>query len=357
MAQIVTMPKLGDMLEGTLARWIIAEGDSVTEGQVLAEIETDKATVEVVSAYPGVVHRHLVSEGAVIPVGSPIAVIGEPGEEIDLGELLTGFAAKEVKPQETESSPELKFELGEPFPTPKPELTPLKAPPPEVSVPLSRLRTTIWQRTTLAKQQVPHFYLTYEYNVAPLMELRQQMNAQLEDAGEKLSINDFLLKAVALTLRQFPNLNASFQEGQITHHRAINIGIAVAVKGGLLTVVNRNTDQKPLRQISSEVRAAIQRARESKVRPEDLEGSTFSVSNLGMYNVENFIAIINPPEAAVLAVGAVRQVPIAEGETVKIGTRMKATLSIDHRVSDGAEAAKFMQALQAYFEQPQQLLA
>ena len=188
-----------------------------------------------------------------------------------------------------------------------------------------------------------------------LLDLRTQANSLL-DEEQAVSVNDFLLKAVALTLRDFPNLNSSFAGENVVRHGAINMGVAVAIEGGLLTVVCGDADQKPLRQIAGEVKAMVARAREGKVHTEDIEGSTFSVSNLGMYDVENFAAIINPPEAAILAVGSAREVPVVEQGQVRVGRRMKATLSVDHRVSDGAEGARFMQALAEYLEEPLRLL-
>ena len=187
------------------------------------------------------------------------------------------------------------------------------------------------------------------------MTLRKQVNQFLADDA-KMSVNDFIVKAAALTLRQFPNLNASFAGDKVVRHGAVNIGVAVAVENGLLTVVNRNTEQLSLRQISLDLKRMVAGARQGKVKPDDIEGSTFSISNLGMYEVENFIAILNPPEAAILAVGAAREVPVVENGEIKIGWRMKATVSVDHRVSDGAEAAQFMQALAAFLEEPLRLL-
>jgi pyruvate dehydrogenase E2 component (dihydrolipoamide acetyltransferase) len=203
-------------------------------------------------------------------------------------------------------------------------------------------------------QQVPHFYVTHEYDVEALLGIRKQINETLPD-DEKLSVNDFIVKGVALALREFPNLNASLTGGEIIRHGAVNIGVAVAVPGGLLTVVSRNSDQKPMRLLSKEIREMVARARAGKVRPEDIEGSTFSISNLGMYDVDEFTAIINPPEAAILAVGSARQVPVVVNGELKVGTRMKATLSADHRVTDGAEAAQFLQGLAKYLEQPLRL--
>jgi pyruvate dehydrogenase E2 component (dihydrolipoamide acetyltransferase) len=227
--------------------------------------------------------------------------------------------------------------------------------PADQATPLNRLRAAIGRRMVEAKQQVPHFYVTHEYDMAAVMELRKQANALLPE-NEKLSVNDFIVKAVALALRQFPNLNASLQGDQVVRHGQVNVGVAVAVEGGLLTVVNRDTDRKSLRQIAIEVRSMVARAREGKVRPDDIEGSTFSISNLGMFDVEHFIAIINPPEAAILAVGSVREVPVVKDGTVVPGLRMKATISVDHRVSDGAEAAQFLQALAQSLEEPLRLM-
>jgi pyruvate dehydrogenase E2 component (dihydrolipoamide acetyltransferase) len=202
---------------------------------------------------------------------------------------------------------------------------------------------------------VPHFYVTHEYKMDALMALRKQINDYLPE-NEKLSVNDFIIKAIALTLREFPNLNSSFAGDKVIRHGAINVGVAVAVEGGLLTVVNRNTDQQPLRVLSADVKRMVAGAREGKVRPNDIEGSTFSISNMGMFDVENFLAIINPPEAGILAVGSAREVPVVENGEIKVGWRMKATISVDHRVSDGAEAARFMQKLAEFLENPVRML-
>ena len=208
---------------------------------------------------------------------------------------------------------------------------------------------------TEAKQQLPHFYVTHEYRMEALMAVRTQANAYLAEA-EGLSINDFVVKSVALCLRQFPNLNASIEGEAVVQRGEVNVGVAVAVEGGLLTIVAREADRKPLRLLAGETREAVARAREGKVRPADVEGSTFTVSNLGMFDVEDFIAIINPPETAILAVGSVREVAVAEAGVVRSGLRMKATLSADHRVTDGVEAARFLQTLARYIENPAGLL-
>ncbi|MBE3038179.1 MAG: 2-oxo acid dehydrogenase subunit E2, partial [Chloroflexi bacterium] len=223
------------------------------------------------------------------------------------------------------------------------------------TVVMSKLRQAIARRMAESKASIPHFYVTHEYKMDALMDLRAQFN-KIVPENEKLSVNDFIIKAVALTLRQFPNLNASLNGNSVLRHRQVNVGVAVSVEGGLLTIVCRDADQKPLRQIAAEVMAMAARAREGKVKPDDIEGSSFSISNLGMYEVENFIAIINPPEAAILAVGSAREVAVSENGVVKPGWRMKATISVDHRISDGAEAAKFMQALGVFLEEPLRLV-
>ncbi len=220
---------------------------------------------------------------------------------------------------------------------------------------MSRLRQTIARRLVEAKQQIPHIYVTSAYRFEKVMDLRKQLNAYLPD-DQKLTVNDFMIKAVALTLRQFPNLNASLSGDEVVRHGHINIGNAVALESGLLTVVVKDADQKPLRLISAEMRELVARARQGKVRTEDIEGSTFSISNLGMFDIEDFVAVINPPEVAILAVGAAQEVPLVEDGQVKVGMRLKATISTDHRVSDGAEAARFMQALAAYIEDPMRLV-
>jgi pyruvate dehydrogenase E2 component (dihydrolipoamide acetyltransferase) len=206
-----------------------------------------------------------------------------------------------------------------------------------------------------SKTTIPHFYISHEYKMDALMDMRKKINAYLPD-NEKVSVNDFIIKAVALSLRQFPNLNATLRGNEILQFGQVNVGVAVTVPGGLMTVVVKDTDQKPLRVISSEIKAMAGRAREGKVKPEDVDGSTFSTSNLGMYDVENFTAIINPPEAAILAISSAREIPVVEDGQIKIGWRMKATISVDHRVSDGAEAAQFMQKLAEFLENPVRML-
>jgi pyruvate dehydrogenase E2 component (dihydrolipoamide acetyltransferase) len=240
-------------------------------------------------------------------------------------------------------------------PTPSPVYSSLVISHADETIQTTKLRLAIGRRLVESKTSIPHFYVTHEYKMEALLDLRKQVNGYLPE-GEKLSVNDFIVKAVALAVRQFPNLNASLNGDKVVRYGAINVGVAVTIPGGLLTVVCRDADQKPLRQISAEVKAMAARAREGKIKPEDVDGSTFSTSNLGMYDVDEFIAIINPPEAAILAIGSAREVPVVDGGVVKPGWRMKATISVDHRISDGAEAAQFMQALAKYMEEPVRML-
>ncbi len=425
MADIVEMPKLGfDMAEGTLQKWVKAEKDPIEKGDVLAEIETDKATVEVESNFSGIVYKHLVDEGTTLPVGDPIAVIAAKGEDVNLDELVGKTEQKDEKKKTSTEKPKAvekqaektpakenekeqrgKEEPGEEFLKASPlarrmadeknldlesiegtgpggrivkrdienaleEGAPSKkaaSPKPEKqaktqiisgeeqTVEISKLRSAIGKRMLESHQTIPDFTVTYNYNAASLMQMREGMNRELVQ-DQKLSVNDFIIRAVALTLREFPNLNASLDGSKLTLHGDINIGSAVAVENGLLTVVVRNADQKPLSVISEEMKGLVSRVKDGKVRNDDIEGSTFTISNLGMFGVDEFTAIINPPEAAILAVGGALQVPVIQNGQIIIGWQMKATLSADHRVTDGAEGARFMQHLATYLEQPWRLV-
>jgi pyruvate dehydrogenase E2 component (dihydrolipoamide acetyltransferase) len=454
------MPKLGfDMAEGTLVRWVKVVGDKVNKGDVLAEIETDKATVEVESDFPGVVAKELVREGDIVPVGTAIAIIAEPGEKVDLAanagpetespqeqtaqrpsddlnpptigsdksakerdaadaiplaetvrieEVTEGDGRQKVSPLARKLASDKGIDLHQvngtgpdgrivrsdveaalqtrqqsisiaSAPTPDqadgamtaaptsaaaPTLAPIWLPriqqgtfevQHDQSIKVNRLRAAIGRRMTTSKQQTPHFYITRAYKMEKVMDLRKQINIYLPD-DQKITVNDFVIKAVALALPQFPNLNATIKGDEITRYGHVNIGVAVSIEGGLLTITVKDADQKPLRLISMEVREMAARVRAGKARTEDIEGSTFSISNLGMYDVDEFIAIINPPEAAILAIGSAKQVPVVEDGQVKAALRMNATISADHRVTDGAESARFMQALATYLEDPMRLV-
>lgn len=222
-------------------------------------------------------------------------------------------------------------------------------------VPATRMRQAISRRMTESKTTIPHFYVTTEIDMAAALKLRKQINEALPE-DSKATVNDLIVKAAALALRQFPNINASFAGDKIVQHNRVNVGTAVAVEGGLLTIVQKETDASSISKIARDHKEMIARARDGKVKPEDVEGATFTVSNLGAFEVDHFVAIINPPNAAILAVGSARQVPVVVNGELAIGTRMKATISADHRVTDGAEAAQFMQLLKSILEEPLRLL-
>ena len=406
MADIVRMPKLGfDMKEGNLVRWVKHDGEKVTKGEVIAEIETDKATVEVESGFSGILRKVLVEQGTVVKINAPIALIGSKDE--DISNLLINEFSEEVpkeniyeeqqplkkKPNDSDETKKLKISTGEPV---RKKISPLaKRLATERGIPLealdgsgpggrivrkdldselaapykrqgtrsalgnivqpSKLRQIIRRRMIEAKQTIPHFYITRVFDVTRLLDLRSQINSALPES-EKLSINDFVVKATALALLEFPNLNATLQDEFVVQFAEINIGVAVAVEGGLMTIVCGQADKKPLRKISTEIKQMVTRARSGKVHSEDIEGSTFSISNLGMYDVYEFIAIINPPETAILAIGTAMEEAIIEKGEIKSGWRMRATISVDHRISDGEEAARFMQSLAQFLEQPVRLL-
>ncbi len=424
MVNTVEMPKLGfDMAEGKLVKWVKGENEKINKGDVLAEIETDKATVEVESPFSGVVAKHLVGENSVIPVGSPIAVITAEGETFDQNAIATKntessqpAAADQALPKEEETSkveplakPEVerkepvegqkttglikasplakriarekgidlslisgsgpgerivkrdleKVQAAEPKTEPQPKVKADTALPKESGKDevneISRLRAAIGKRMLESHQSIPYFTLTHSYNAEALITLRKELNEGAADEA-KISVNDFFIRAAALALVEFPNLNASISGSRITRHGNINIGVAVAVENGLLTIVVRNANQKTLPEVSKEMKEMAARVRDGKVRNDDIEGSTFTISNLGMFDVEDFTAIINPPEAAILAIGSAMQVPVVNNGTLSVGWRVKATLSADHRITDGAETARFMQHLALFLEQPWRLL-
>lgn len=439
MAEPIIMPKLGfDMAEGTLINWTVDIGQEIKKGDVIAEIETDKATIEVETTVAGVVLSLLAEPGDVVEVGSPIGYVGAEGEEPpEDGAAPKAAAEPEAEaaedaeePAESKAAPEktqakeapapsgdgdgfikaspiarrladekgidlsqiagtgpggrivkkdvLEFEPSEaPAAPPKKKAAPEKSPIPETAsrpsmptfqdvpegpdveiVELSRMRARIGQRLVESKQFVPHFYVTTEIDVADAMKLRAQLNETIEDPAYKISVNDLIVKATARALREYPNLNSHYYGDKLARHKRINIGIAVALPdGGLVNVTSYDADKTALSTMAYNHRDMITRAREGKVKPAEIEGSTFSVSNLGPYEVDHFIAIINPPEAGILAVGSAKKVPVVlEDGTLGVGMRMKATVSVDHRVSDGAEAAEFMQTLKTLLENPMRLL-
>ncbi len=435
MAEPIIMPKLGfDMAEGTLVNWTVEIGQQINKGDVIAEIETDKATIEIETTIGGTVLSLLATPGDVVAVGAAIGYVGEPGEKppADAPSTQSKAAAPEEKAEPEAAAPQpvstpasvqitttsagdngfikaspiarrlaeerginlnqltgsgpggritkkdvLDFEPGETpaAPAPAPATPAAPAIPPEAARPtmptfsaipegpdvevieLSRIRARIGQRLVESKQFVPHFYVTTEIDMAAAMKLRALLNATIENDADKISVNDLIVKATALSLRAYPNLNSHYYGDKIVRHKRINIGIAVALDDGLVNVTAYDADKAALGTMAANNRDMITRARSGKVKPHELEGSTFTVSNLGPYDVDHFIAIINPPEAGILAVGSAKKVPVVlQDGSLGVGVRMKATISVDHRVSDGAEAAEFMQYLKNLLENPMRLL-
>jgi pyruvate dehydrogenase E2 component (dihydrolipoamide acetyltransferase) len=429
------------MEEGTLARWAKKEGDEIGMDDLIAEVETDKATMEWRAFDKGVLLKILVAEGTTLAPDTPVAIIGQKGDDITallakVGSAGAAPAKAEAKPApkaeakpvaaadkaeadeadteeaaeaDTEEADAAEAPSAKSAPTAKPAAKPArtadgrvmasplvrrlarehdvdlaalsgsgphgriikrdleaalaapkKAAPaaaragrqPPVEQPLSQMRKTIARRLTESKQTVPHFYLTIEVDADALHQARIRVNAELEAAGEKVSVNDFLLKAVALALRKVPTANASFAGDKILLHQNVDISVAVAVPDGLLTPVVRDADRKSVLEIGKEVRELAGRAKNKKLKLEEMTGGTFSVSNLGMFGIEEFSAVINPPEGAILAVGAVREVPVVKDGAIVMGRTMKMTLSCDHRVIDGAVGATYLAALKKLLESP-----
>ncbi len=411
MAEIIEMLALSPtMEEGTLVEWLKKEGDSVEEGEIIAEIETDKATMEMESFFDGTLLKLLASPGDAIAVGAPLAIIGEPGESIDdvLAELESGGGSSKPEPAEepaeeetstpeaSSSTPAAPSRSGDRiFSSPLArrmaeekgiDIASLqgsgprgriiaadveqaeksggrRAPAPAgADAPvdmgteqgLSQMRKTIAKRLGQAWNDLPHFFLTMDIDMARTMELRKEINAHLAatDAGVKLSVNDFIVKACGVALERYPAMNRSFRGDHFVQFEQAHISIAVAIEDGLITPVVRNVGAKSLSTISEEVRELAGRAREKKLKPEEYTGGTFSISNLGMFGIEHFTAIINPPEAGILACGAVQQVPVVKDGQLVVGTRMKVTLSCDHRIVDGATGAEFLNVVKDNLENP-----
>ena len=403
MATTVVMPQMGyDMQEGTLVRWLKQEGEEVKRGEPIAEIETDKAVVEMEAYASGVVLKTVVSEGTTVPVGQAIAFIGQTGESIPEGEPApepvakaeapTAAAQPEIaRPSEAPASEQVKasplarriaeekgidlaqipgtgpggritrdditaFEAGisEAMPAAS---SPEKAPTPSDGelVPLSRMRQAIARRTAQSKREVPHFYVTADVDMTLAMTLRQQLNESL--GGEaRVTVNDLIVKACALTLVKFPTFNASFEGDHLRMNSGINVGMAVAVEHGLLVVSLGDCRDRSMVDISKTSKEVVERAQSGVMREEDYTGSTFSISNMGMFDVDSFSAIIYPPQAAVIAVGTVRKQPVVRDDQITIAQVMKATLSTDHRVADGAQAAQFLVEIKRVLENPVTLL-
>jgi pyruvate dehydrogenase E2 component (dihydrolipoamide acetyltransferase) len=412
-AKIIKMPKLSDtMKEGTVASWQKNEGDKVESGEVLAEIETDKATMEFESFEDGVVLYQAVKEGESAAVDSILAIVGEKGA--DYKKLIEAFEQEEEneeqekssdsKPAEKEASAESKPSKettskaqsssdgrikisplarkmadekgidpsnvegsGDGGRIVKRDIEDFKPKAASASAkavsgaeesfedkPVSQMRKTIAKRLGESKFTAPHFYLTIDLDMDKAIEARKAIN-ELPDT--KISFNDLVIKASAAALKKHPAVNSAWMDDKIRQNKHVHIGVAVAVDEGLLVPVVRFADQKQLSQITAEVKDYAQKARDKKLQPEDWEGSTFSISNLGMFGIEEFTAIINPPNSCIMAIGAIRQEPIVKDGEIKVGNRMKVTLSCDHRVVDGALGAQFLQTFKAYIENPVTILS
>ncbi len=432
MALVIDMPKLSDtMTEGVLVAWLKKEGERVEPGDLIAQVETDKATMDLEAFDEGVLLKQLVKEGETVPVGAPIAILGEEGE--DISELLkqlageTTEAAPEAEkkeeeekavPQEPEkeqapaaeevppsdgrikasplarklarehgidlrtvkgSGPEgrivkrdieailaRKKEKVVAAPVPVEEQAPAAAPPavpteaiPYEDIKLTPMRKTIARRLSESKRTAPHFYLTMDIAMDRAVAFREELNRLAEAQGrQKISFNDLIIKACALALRQHPEINASYleEEGVIRRYKRIHVAFAVALPEGLVTPVIRDADQKGLAQIAEEAHDLAERARARQLAPEEMEGHTFTTSNLGMFGIEHFTAIINPPDVCILAIGAIRDEVVVKDGTFVAAKRMKVTLSCDHRAVDGAMGSRFLQTVRSYLEEPMNLM-
>lgn len=421
MAEVVTMPKLSDtMEEGVVAEWHKKVGDEVSSGDVLAEIETDKATMEFESFSDGVLLHIGVDKGQAAPVDSLLAILGEKGE--DISGILKDFENGAPKKEEskTEEAPKQKDEpkkeeskpAAESKPSPSPQPQPVSTEPSangdrvfasplakklaqEKGVDLNRvkgsgengrvikrdvenfnpalagaapammaggtleesyteenvsqMRKTIARRLSESKFSAPHFYLTLDIDMDNAIAARKSVNAV---EGMKISFNDMVIKASAMALRKHPAVNAAWQGDTIRYNQHIHIGVAVAVEEGLLVPVVKHADAKGMQQIGTEVKEFAGKAKEKKLQPQDWEGNTFTISNLGMFGIEEFTAIINPPDSCIMAVGGIKQVPVVKDGQVVPGNVMKVTLSCDHRVVDGVKGAEFLQTFKSYMENP-----
>jgi len=435
MATNILMPALSPtMTEGTLARWLKKEGEEVKAGDVIAEIETDKATMEVEAVDEGVLGRILVDDGTEgVKVNAPIAVLVKPGEKVpDAGPTAAPPPKAAPAPAQTSPSPQPVAKDAAAAPTPpmrgngkdaaaaegrifvsplarrmaqqagidlgglkgsgpngrivkadidavvkgaRPAPAPAEAPAPALAarppaaapaiaashrlVPNSTMRKVIARRLTESKQTIPHFYISIDIHIDALLKLRGELNAKSPKEGPgafRLSVNDMLIKAAAVTLRRVPTVNASFTEDNIILYDDVDISVAVAIPDGLITPIVRKADQKGLAAISNEMKDLIARAKSGKLKPEEFQGGGFSISNMGMYGISEFAAVINPPQAAILAVAAGQQRPVVKDGQIVVATMMTCTLSVDHRVVDGALGAEWLAAFKSVVEDPLNLM-
>jgi len=402
MATTVLMPKLSDtMTEGVILKWLKHEGDKIRQGEILVEIESDKADMELEAYDSGVLRKIFIANGGKAPIGAPLAIIAEADEDI-------ASLVNDVPKASASGSPNNKIEK-EKSSTVSNETAALQSHPSDerikaspvakrmageknislrsvsgsgpqgrvikrdvesftsggtaaaskqtvVIVPggysdveLSLIRKTIAKRMQESKQTVPHFYVTAEIDMEPAMAFREQLNGA---TNAKISFTDVLVKACASTLLKHPNVNATYLGNSIRQFNEAHIAVAVALDDGLVTPVLRNCEQKGIPQLNTELRDLVERARNRKLKPEEYQGATFTISNLGMFGVEDFVAIVNPPEGAILAVSAIIEKPVIKNGQIVIGHTMKITLSSDHRIIDGAVAARFLQDLKNVIENP-----
>jgi pyruvate dehydrogenase E2 component (dihydrolipoamide acetyltransferase) len=405
MATKILMPKLSDtMTEGVILKWLKKEGEKVKQGETLVEIESDKADMELEAYDSGILRKIMIPEGGKAEIGAPIAIIAEANE--DISALLTDAppAAQQIPKTETakESSKSLplssqpassivadgrviasplakrlatenKIELraisgsGPQGRIIKRDIEPLVGGKKPISakvlgsiipggyrdIELSLIRKTIAKRMQESKQTVPHFYVTGEIDIEPAIAFREQLNTTTDS---KISFTDILIKAAAMTLMNHPSINATYMGNTMRQFGEAHIAVAVALDDGLVTPVLRNCEQKTILQINSELHDLAERARSRKLKPEEYQGATFTISNLGMFGVEDFAAIVNPPEGAILAVGSIVEKPVVKKGQIVIGHTMKVTLSSDHRIIDGAVAARFLQDLKILIEKPVALM-
>jgi pyruvate dehydrogenase E2 component (dihydrolipoamide acetyltransferase) len=420
MPSYINMPKLSDtMTEGTLVKWRKQKGDKVTAGDILAEIETDKATMEMESFDDGILSEVFVPEGGKVAVGERIGMLLAPGENPPAPGTAPSAPAPKAQPAPSETAPaatpaaaekpalapapasdggvrvkasplarKIAAEKGvdlsrlagsgpggrivqrdllgaQPGGAPAPIPRSAPAPIPAIAagegdqrIPLSGMRRAIAERLLASKTQIPHFYLNIEVDAAELMRIRAELNADAEKEGQaKLTVNDFVLKAAIVAAARVPKVNASFAGDSVIQYASINLAVAVAVDDGLVTPVIRDAQKKSLREINAIVKDLSTRARTKKLKPEEYQGGTLTVSNLGSYGIESFYAIINPPQALILAIGAIVKKPVvnAEGQIVA-GHRMAIGLSADHRVVDGAIGAEYLAELRRLIENPALML-
>ncbi len=408
----VIMPKMGDgMEEGTLVEWLKQEGEKVKSGEVIGSIQTDKATLELESPGSGVLAGYLIKPGQTVPVGVPIAVLLKAGEELpkDWGSADRKSAPVEAEPVAVAAGQAASSSVAAPGGSERVKASPLArkiaseaginiesvagtgpggriveqdvrnaikqggttiaapvsapvASPAAVAftaadekIPLSRLRQIVASRTAHAKSTVPHFYVTVEVDLEKIQEFRSQFE---EEGSGKVSVNDFVVAASVRALRDVPEVNATFQGDSVVRYGAIHIGIAAAVSEGLLVPVVKDAHTMTLRQLSARAKELVTKARDGKLLPDEMTGSTFSISNMGMLDVDSFGAIINEPNAGIVAVGTARKkVVVNEDDELEVRLRMNLTGSFDHRVLDGAIGAKFMNALKGYLENPTRILS